>query len=119
MFTETQLITIDNYLHLILFGLECALDVEFSVEAVEKLFSDGENDAVSEKRYTLWTGRHLMVTGIVEEYEPQDVLLTIQSVKAFSPSFTAIVERAKYQAYHLEQRQEIEAPDDTDHTAVD
>ena len=47
--TETQLVTIDNQLRLILFGLECALDAEFSVDVVEKIFSDCEEDAVNEK----------------------------------------------------------------------
>ena len=46
--TETQLVSIDNQLRLILFGLECALDVEFPVDVVEKIFSDCEEDAVSE-----------------------------------------------------------------------
>lgn len=101
MASETQLVPIDTQLRLVLFGLECALDVEFSVEAIEKIFSDSEEDAVGEKRYTLWAGPRLAVTGLVEEYEPADVLLTVEGLKTFSPSQRVIVERAKYQAYRL------------------
>lgn len=104
MVTETQLITIDDQLRLILFGLECALDAEFSVEAVEKIFSDGAEDAVSEKRYTLWDGPRLKVTGFVEQYEPEDIWLTVQSAKVFTPTLPIIVERAKYQIYRLDKQ---------------
>jgi hypothetical protein len=101
MFTETQLVTINDQLRFVLFGLECALDAEFSVDAVEKIFSDGEQDAVSEKRYKLWAVKRQSVTGYVEAYEPADVWLTVQSLKPFAPSLRAIIERAKYQAYRL------------------
>ncbi len=101
MFTETQLVTIDDQLRFVLFGLECALDAEFSVEAVEKIFSDGEQDAVGEKHYKLWAVKRQIVTGHVEAYEPADVWLTVQSLTPFSPSLAAIVERAKYQVYRI------------------
>lgn len=100
MFTETQLVTINDQLRFVLFGLECALDVEFSADVVEKIFSDGE-DAVSEKRYTLWAVKHQAVTGQVDEYEPGDIWLTVQNSKPASPSLAAIVKRAEYQAYRL------------------
>ena len=103
MTAETQLIAIGDQLRLILFGLECALDVEFSVQAVENIFSDGTEDAVHEKRYTLWTGPRLRVTGIVEEYEPGDIWLTVKSAKPFSPALLTIRERAKYEAYRLDK----------------
>ncbi len=101
MFTETQLVTIDDHLRFVLFGLECTLDVEFSVDAVEKIFSDGEQDAVSEKHYKLWASKQQSVTGHVEEYEPEDVWLTVQSLEPFAPSLRAIAERARYQMYRL------------------
>ena len=104
MVTETQLIAINDQLRLILFGLECALDVEFSVEAVEKIFSDGAEDAVSEKRYTLWSGPRLKVTGLVEQYEPGDLWLTVESTKVLSPTLPAILERTKYQVYRLDKQ---------------
>ena len=103
MVRETQPVTIDNQLRLVLFGLECALDVEFPVEAVGKIFSDCEEDAVSEKRYVLWAARRQKVTGYVQDYEPGDILLTVETPKPFSPSLAAVIERAKYQAYRLKK----------------
>ena len=97
--------TIDNQLRLVLFGLECALDVEFAPAVVEQIFTDsnvvrGDN---KDKRYTLWSEPKLTVSGVVEAYEPEDVLLTVESNKPFSPLLSAIVLRAKYQYYRLER----------------
>ena len=102
MFTQTQLVTINNQLRFVLFGLECALDAEFLVDVVEKIFADAEQDAVNEKRYTLWAVKHQAVTGQVDEYEPGDIWLTVQNPKPCSPSLAAIIERAKYQVYSLD-----------------
>ena len=110
MVTETEYVTIDNRLRLVLFGLECALDVEFSPAVVEQIFSDSERTSSAEKRYTFWVNPRLKVTGYVEAYEPEDVLLTVESNKPFSPSLPAIVERAKYQHYRLERWQDSETP---------
>ena len=108
MINETQLITIDNQLRLILFGLECALNVEFAVEVVERIFLDCTQDARNEKQYILWTEPRLSVVGLVEEYEPGDIWLTVKSVKAFSPSLPTTTERAKFQAYRLEKHNDSE-----------
>jgi hypothetical protein len=101
MITETQLVTIDNQLRFVLFGLECALGLEFSVDVVEKIFSESEQDAVTEKHYSLWAAKHQVVTGDVEAYEPADIWLTVQSSKSFAPTLQTIVDRAMYQIYRL------------------
>ena len=119
MVSETHLVIIDNQLRLVLFGLECVLNAEFSVEAVEKIFSDSDEDAVSEKRYTLWVAKYHKVTGYVQDYEPGDIWLTVESVKAFSPLLSTIIERAKYQAYRLERWKDRELLYAGDHAAMD
>lgn len=101
MFTETQLVTIDDQLRFVLFGLECALDAEFSVDVVEKIFADSKQNAVSQKHYTLWAAKRQGVTGQVNEYEPGDIWLTVQSPKPVRPPLAAIIERAKYHVYRL------------------
>lgn len=105
MITKTQFVTIDNQLRLVLFGLECALDVEFAPAVVEQIFTHSHSlrGDDKDKRYTLWSEPKLKVSGVVEAYEPDDVLLTVEANKPFSPSLPAIVERAKYQYYRLER----------------
>ncbi len=110
MVTETECVTIDNQLRLVLFGLECALDVEFSPAVVEQILSDYSSDHVSieVKWYTLWAGPRLKVTGRVKDYEPGDIWLTVGGRNQLKPPLAAITERAKYQAYRLERCQEPE-----------
>ena len=111
MITETQFVTIDNQLRLVLFGLECALDVEFAPAVVEQIIADSHSvrGDDKDKQYTLWSEPKLKVNGVVEAYEPDDVLLIVESNKPSSPSLSAIVERAKYQHYRLEQWQDSES----------
>ena len=106
MATETRLVTIDNQLRLVLFGLECALDVEFSAATVEQIFSESKGGSSREKQYTLWAGPHLKVTGYVEDYEPGDIWLTVEGIKSFTPPLLIIIERAKFHTYRLERWQE-------------
>ncbi len=102
MVSETQLVPIDAQLRLILFGLECVLDAEFSGDVTEKIFSDCE-DAVSEKRYVLWVSKQQKVAGYMQNYEPGDIFLTVETHKPLGPSLQAITERARHQIYRLEK----------------
>jgi hypothetical protein len=101
MITEQELLSIDDRLRFTLFGLECALNAEFNVSEVECIFADAENGGVSEKRYTLWQGRHQTVTARVDEHEPSDVWVRVESRKPFELCLAIIKERAKYQVYRL------------------
>lgn len=104
MVKDSQLLPIDDHLRLVLFGLECALNVEFSPDIVECIFCDSEHDARQEKRYLLSAGPHLKVTGYMEEYEPEEIWLTVESDKAYAALLSAIFERAKSQVYRLAKR---------------
>ncbi len=112
MAAETEYVTIDNQLRLVLFGLECRLDVEFAPDVVERIFADSDSlrGDSREKRYTLWSGPRLKVTGVVAAYEPEDVLLTVESNKPLSLSLSAIIKRAKIQCYRLERYQASGTP---------
>ena len=99
MIAETLLVAIDDQLRFVLFGLECVLDAEFNVGIVEKIFSDSKDDQVSAKYYVLWTAKRQSVTARVDEYEPGDIWLTLQTPNSLSPSLMTIAERAKYQVY--------------------
>lgn len=113
MTEETQLLSIDEALRFVLFGLECTLDVELNPAIVEQVFSDTEADAVSAKRYAFWSGPGMEVTGHVQEYEPESLWLTIQSQRVHKPSLSDIVERAKYHVLRWAKWQEAHRSTDT------
>lgn len=99
---------IDDQLRFILFGLECALNVEFNPAEVERLFDDAERDPARGGEYIFWQGRGLSVTGHVDTYEPYGMDLRVESRRPVVPSLSEIVERAQYQVYRIERRREAE-----------
>ena len=103
MTTEKVLLNIDDELILILFGLECALDVELDPDETERLFVDA-NDNVSHQEYVFRQTPDLMVTGHVDDHEPGTVWICIESRKPYSPTLKQIEERARYQRFRRERR---------------
>lgn len=106
--TSEELLVIDDSLRFVLFDLECLLNVELHPGEVERILTEAQADAVSAKQYTLWNSGGLSVTGRVEEYEPGTLWLRVESKKAFSPSLSEIAQRAKYQVFRIQRRQEAE-----------
>jgi hypothetical protein len=104
MTTETVLLSIDDELILILFGLECALDVELNPAETERLFVNAKDDQVSPQEYVFRQTADLTVTGHVDAYEPGTVWVCIESRKAYSPTLKQIEERARYQRFRRERR---------------
>ena len=107
MVEETQLLSINESFRFILFGLECALDAELNPSVLEQVFSDAENDMVSEKRYTFWSGPSVEVTGHIEGYEPESLWLMVRSRQGCKPSLSEIAERAKYHTLRWAKWQEV------------
>ena len=103
MTTEKVLLHIDDELILILFGLECALDVELDPDETERLFANAK-DNVSHQEYVLRQLADFTVTGRVDDHEPGTVWVCIESRKAYSPTLKQIVERARYQRFRRERR---------------
>ena len=95
------LITIDDRLRLILFGLQCLMGVSFQRKAIEKIFYDSENDQVSAKQYLLCKNKSVVISGQVVEYEPESILLSISSKTIDQLKLDEIVENAQYEFYRL------------------
>jgi hypothetical protein len=96
-----ELANIDEGLRFALFGLECALGVEFSVREVERVFRDVRNDQVARREYRFFDGNHLRVTGVVEEYEPESIWLDVEGGALDQRGLAELLERAKNQAIRM------------------
>jgi len=103
MTTEKVLLTIDDELILILFGLECALDVELDPDETERLFANAK-DKVSPQGYVFRQTADLTITGRVDDHESETVWVCIESRKAYSPTLKQVAERARYQRFRRERR---------------
>jgi hypothetical protein len=92
---------IDLQLHFVLFGLECALGVSFSVAECDRVFRDAVDDQVSTKRYALFESPRLSATGRVDEYEPDTLLLRIEDVRGCGSLLRRAVEGSNIAVFRL------------------
>jgi hypothetical protein len=90
-----ELMTVGSKLRLTIFGLACALGVEFDSAEVERVFTDCVTDQISEKAYLFWDARNVRVTGKVEESEPGTIWIHVHSKQALVPPLRSIVERVE------------------------
>jgi hypothetical protein len=88
-------VTIDGRLRFVLFGLECTLGVGLDTLACEKVFRDAREDQVSVKEYTLHESAGLLVTGRVDEYEPEQIRVRVEGRRGVRLLLGRVVERAE------------------------
>lgn len=96
MKSASILATIDERLRRTLFGLRCVLDVNLSGAEIERIFSDAQEDPVSAKDYTLFSGRSVEVQIHVDEYEPESAHIEVQSKTVSQERLESIHEDAGY-----------------------
>ena len=94
MRTAKALITIDESLRLVLFGLQTRLRAWFDGQQMERIFADASEDHVSTKSYSLLLGGAAEVLGEVEEYEPETVWIIVKSAVISQNELDEIVEKA-------------------------
>ena len=94
----SEYITIDETLRFVLFGLQCALGVQFSGRECERVFTDSQNDGVSEKSYRFHESSGLIVRGEVEECEPETLILTVAGKKI---DLADLIERSQYEVNRM------------------
>jgi len=100
-----------------LFGLECALGVSFDGAECERVFRDAIEDQVSAKRYTFYESARLAVTGRVDEYEPDSLLLRVEGNQGCGAVLRRVVENSEYAQFRL--RESLKKERQTGHDASD
>lgn len=96
-------VLINSKLRLVLFGIQCVLDIEIDPKDIDKVFRDSEEDATSAKRYTFWEDGKTNFYGEVEDYEPETIILNIISKKITSEELKRIISRAEYEVYNTQK----------------
>jgi hypothetical protein len=96
-------LTIDLRLRFALFGLECALGVSFDGAECERVFRDAAENQVSAKRYAFFESPRLLVTGRVDEYEPESVWVRVEGGRGVGELLRRVVEGAEFHALRLRE----------------
>jgi hypothetical protein len=98
-----ELLPVDLRLRFALFGLECALGVSFAGAECERVFRDAAEDQVSAKRYTFFESPCLIVSGRVDEHEPESVWVRVEGGRGVSETLRRVAKGAEFQAFRLRQ----------------
>jgi hypothetical protein len=93
---------IDLSLRFALFGIGCAMRVEFSAKEIERVFQDFADDQVSAKQYVFFDDGKTRVDGNVHEYEPGTIKLNLRNTSVTQCALDNIIERARYQSLRIE-----------------
>ena len=101
-----ELLPIGLRLRFVLFGLECAFGVSFNGVECERVFRDAAEDQVSAKRYLLFESPGLIVSGLVEEYEPVSIWLRLQGGHRVTEVLLRVIEAADFHAFRLRESAE-------------
>jgi hypothetical protein len=104
-----ELLPIDLKLRLALFGLECALGVSFDGVECERVFNDAATDQVAAKLYLLFDSPRLIVSGRVDEYEPESMLLHVGGGTGVAETIHRVLEGSEFHAFRLRQSLELES----------
>ena len=100
-----EFVPIDLELRFVLFGLQAALGVAFSVPEIERVFSDDLADQVSAKEYRFHESARIALTGFVDAYEPGTMLLRLRHRDA--SLLSRITEDARYEIVRINKANEI------------
>ncbi|AWM32451.1 hypothetical protein [Hymenobacter nivis] len=77
---EHHVLLINDKLRQVLVDLESYFSINLNSEVIDKVFKDAEHDQVSYKTYVFYRESHWLfptweITGAVEEYEPETLLI--------------------------------------------
>lgn len=88
-------ISIDLTLRFVLFGLECVYLIETSGRETNRVFRDSRADQVSTREYVFFERSDLKISGIVEAYEPETILLCVETSGKQRCRLADLVEKAQ------------------------
>jgi len=103
-----KLLIIDLKLRLALYGLECALGVSFDVVQCERIFHDAANNQVDVKQYVLYNSSTLIVSGRVDDYEPESIWLHVEGVTGIADTVHRVLEGAEFHLIRLRRSLQLE-----------
>lgn len=98
-------VPIDIELRFVLFGLQAALGAAFSTREIERVFSDALADQISPKEYRFHNSASATLTGSVDAYEPETILLRLHHCDA-SSLLPRITEAAHHEMIRIQRADE-------------
>ena len=97
----TVLVIVDEALRFVLYGVSVLLDVELRASEIERLFANSASGLSSKKDYEFHRSPRVLVTGRVDEYEPESVWLSVVAPRLDQAKLERLVEASKHASFDL------------------
>src|SRR5438477_9646116 len=95
----TVLTTIDEALRFVLYGVSVLLDVDLRASEIERLFEASKAGGSLAQAYEFHRSPHVLITGRVDEYEPETVWISVKSKKFDQATLDRLVNAAKHASF--------------------
>jgi hypothetical protein len=95
----TALLVIDDVLRFVLYGVSVVLTVDLKASEIERLYTNSASGDRREQTYEFHRSPRVLVTGRVDEYEPESVWLSVAGPKFDQATLDRLVEAAKHASF--------------------
>ncbi len=105
-------VLIGDHLRFVFGAVEAVLGVEAVLDAseMERVFLDARADQVSQKDYRFYSSGSVAVTGVVEEYEPETIVLHVEGHRELERILSELVENARSHALRFKNNRDSASP---------
>lgn len=97
----TELLIVDDTLRYVLYGVSVVLGIDMRASEIERLFAASASGDSSAHSYEFHRSPSVLVTGRVDEHEPESVWLSVAARKFDQFELKRLVEAARHASFGL------------------
>src|SRR5687768_17128466 len=95
----TQLLTIDDTLRCVLYGVSVVLGINLRASEIERLFAASASGDTTARSYEFHRSPRVAVTGHVDEHEPESVWLSVAAPRFDQSELKRLVDAARHASF--------------------
>ncbi len=95
---QESIVPIGLTFRFVLFGLDCILGIETSGRETNRVFRDCLEDQFNSRSYVFFEGNDLVISGVVDAYEPESIRVRVTTNRKRSIDLGPILEMAEARA---------------------
>ncbi len=99
----SEFVTIDDQLRIALTKIVQVLGCRLAQVEIDRAITDAEEDQVSAKSYEFLNSSRVRVSGEVDEYEAETMLLCVDGHRRLEANLADIVEHANLEAHRIDK----------------
>lgn len=97
----TILLPIDDALRFVLYGISVTLEIDLAASQIEQMFTASTRSAAREQMFEFHRSPRAIVSGRIEDYEPETVWLTVQARRFDEASLKRLVDAARHASFGM------------------